>query len=901
MTYHSGKFVDLDPMCQNSEFFDLEVQIGHSIRGKMEVAVIQDLWPRIPELFRAPRFSSYIKSALYSLSWMKEVDENSKIVKQLKERTIDFWGKKEGKLSIKFTMDRYVRDRTKHNFTYGEISGTIGPSHSLESRQFHRFTRVLKGLGCNPRQGGNIRYEENFCTAFFHVNYEKSSVLVDFSNSFRKRPNGDLHDGILKNLHVIVPTDVINDTNFSKCPNDFTDLGSVLYKNKMFLYNMNSIQEFPPNGLEMTIYHQKAVERLRSIPLLVAQLEGKNCMNIVLRENSDGVIVHSLTHNVLRMDPNDTHSFEIYASQFGMPIDGLKISSFLPLNWMKRPRPMLDFFCDSDNPAINDPEDGVTLPEPTRTDQDGLILLNIKANNPGIKLGKYRKECTIDSQIYTVLLNYTSKNNTSQWCDLMINLNIFYDFPEVKEPTWYGNVREVFTRYAYLYPVMRPFIHLEDITNVLQRLRPLKMAMTLPLEHHNFMPISRDLSKKTTNMILRWLENPTIGNPPKVSLDDIKRSIQTAIRFELSTIPLYMTALLSIRPGYNKAAKKTLKHIMIQEMAHTTLAANILNGIGGKPIFNEASAVPVFPSPLPNNPDIVMVLGPLSKSRIEHTFMEIEKPAATVETRCLKYLLKESIHADVLTYKCPITTNPNTISQLYNNILHGIIQLEKEAELENTTIFTGLKSRQVKDDDWYSDVDGKPFAVTNLRTAKRAVAQIVEEGEGSDVCNPLTTSKHLSHYYLFSQMAKERDLIIHSNETCISEGKNRDLYMMETEYCHNGTNLQTCNITYSYNGPNRPLAADGIWPMIEDPQIWKYKINSKAHRYSLQFDSMYTKLLKCFHELFNGHTNKMRFCMSMMYSLLVQGEKLVRTPIEEGIDPMIGPNAGPTFTFIDEY
>lgn len=901
MTHNSAKFVDLDPMCQSSEFFDFEVQIGHSIRGNMEVAVIQDLWPRIPELFRAPRFSSYLKSALNSLSWIKGSKEDSQFILELQQRTMDFWGKKNGKLSIKFTMDRYVRDRTKFNYTYGEISGTIGPSDPRESRQYHRFSRVLKGLGCNPRQGGNIRYEENFCTGFFHVDYKRNSVLADFSNSFRKHSNGDFNKKVLGELHAIVPYSVSLSTEeeFSKCPRKFIDLGKIFYDNKKFMYDMNSFQEFPTKRI-FTNEISKSIQRLRKLPLLIAQISNGKCFKVVLRENFDGIVVSTLAHNVKRLDAFESHSFDVFASKFGVPVENLLLDAFLPERSILRKKPLLDFFCDAENPAINDPQDGVCLPHSIRTDKNGRGILKIKGNNPGRSLGKYRKECHIKSQIYTILVNYTTKNSYSRWGDVMISLNIFTDFPEVKNPTWYENIRDIFTRYAYLYPVMRPFIHLDDYSSVLKKIQPLKLAMSLPFTHHNFMPISRDLSRKSTEMILRWLDNPAKGTLPNMSLDDVKRSLQTAIRFELSTIPLYMTALLSIRPGYNTEAKKTLKHVMIQEMAHTSLAANILNAINGRPIMNKAYALPIFPSPSPNNPDTYMILGPLSKNKIEHIFMEIEKPAATVEVECRRSILAKNDSRYILGYSCPITDNPRTISQLYNNILQGLIHLEEKAQLRNSSIFSNSKEKQLDGEHWYSDVEGKPFAVTNIKSALQAIEQIVEEGEGSDPCNPLTSKNKLSHFYLFSQMLKERDIILHSNESCVSSN-GHGLYMIETEYCHNMSTSKTCSITYSFSGRKRPLAAEGIWPMIEDPQIWKYKINSKAHRYSLQFDSMYTKLLKCFHNVFNGEIFKMKNCMAMMYNLMVQGEKLVRTPIEENGDPLIGPNAGPTFSFIDEY
>src|SRR5690606_2357790 len=82
-------------------------------------------------------------------------------------------------------------------------------------------------------------------------------------------------------------------------------------------------------------------------------------------------------------------------------------------------------------------------------------------------------------------------------------------------------------------------------------------------------------------------------------LEDLYPMLQNAIELEHSTIPPYLTALFSIRPGTSTEARKIVHSIVIEEMMHMTIAANILNAIGGKPQINNPRFVPVYPGPLP--------------------------------------------------------------------------------------------------------------------------------------------------------------------------------------------------------------------------------------------------------------------------------------------------------------
>lgn len=75
-----------------------------------------------------------------------------------------------------------------------------------------------------------------------------------------------------------------------------------------------------------------------------------------------------------------------------------------------------------------------------------------------------------------------------------------------------------------------------------------------------------------------------------------------------------------------------------------------------------------------------------------------------------------------------------------------------------------------------------------------------------------------------------------------------------------------------------------------------YKFGSKAYTKAKTFNEMYSKLLHSLQIVFNGNVDNFDNTIGMMKPLLIYGDQLVQTPIEDDGNPEIGPNAGPTYT-----
>jgi len=72
-----------------------------------------------------------------------------------------------------------------------------------------------------------------------------------------------------------------------------------------------------------------------------------------------------------------------------------------------------------------------------------------------------------------------------------------------------------------------------------------------------------------------------------------------AIELEHATIPAYLASYYSIVPKANLEASAIVRSVVIQEMLHMCIAANLLNALGGLPSIDPPQFIPSYPGPLP--------------------------------------------------------------------------------------------------------------------------------------------------------------------------------------------------------------------------------------------------------------------------------------------------------------
>ena len=112
--------------------------------------------------------------------------------------------------------------------------------------------------------------------------------------------------------------------------------------------------------------------------------------------------------------------------------------------------------------------------------------------------------------------------------------------------------------------------------------------------------------------------------------------LQNAIVLEHATIPPYLTAMFSLKPGTNDAIGALIHSIVIQEMSHMTIAANLLVSIGGSPEINNPRFIPTYPGKLPmgiGGDDFTVPIKRFSKNLVKDVFMVIEEPEHPIDIR----------------------------------------------------------------------------------------------------------------------------------------------------------------------------------------------------------------------------------------------------------------------------
>jgi hypothetical protein len=212
------------------------------------------------------------------------------------------------------------------------------------------------------------------------------------------------------------------------------------------------------------------------------------------------------------------------------------------------------------------------------------------------------------------------------------------------------------------------------------------------------------------------------------TIEDAFELLQMAIELEFSTLPPYLYALYSIKPGTNTEASSRIRFVAMQEMVHLCLACNILNALGKNPVLT----APTYPGPLPGGisgggkEPLIIHLYPFSKGSMSQA-MAIEEP----ESGPIDFP-HELVAAAEPTFM--------TIGQFYNHL---------DSFLETLPASQWKAGRNQIDDHQF--LQGEIFAVNNYADAHLAIQRIVSEGEGTKE-SPLDFAGEVSHYYRFAEI-----------------------------------------------------------------------------------------------------------------------------------------------------
>lgn len=345
---------------------------------------------------------------------------------------------------------------------------------------------------------------------------------------------------------------------------------------------------------------------------------------------------------------------------------------------------------------------------------------------------------------------------------------------------------------------------------------------------------------------------------PINDVDDVYEYLYAALQLEHATIPPYLTALYSIHPGTNSDAFHVIRVVVIEEMLHLTLAANILNAIGGTPDLLRADFVPSYPTYLPDGEEDFQVgLQRFSKEAID-TFLKIERPAEPMRRG---HTLVEYRHAHrglLPAFKADEDTPLRfySIGEFYQAISQGLEKLCNEQGEAN--IFRGDRSRQVTREYYYSG-GGDIVPVYDLASAQLAIRLISEQGEGYDG-GIFDNEGELSHFYRFQQLMLER-------------------YYLIGDTAGNPT-----------GGPVN-IDWNAVYPIQTNAKLADYPSGTPVHTAAVAFNTFYGDFLRRVNHALNGEPQELLDAVGGMFQIRDRFYQLIRNPIPG----QPGVNAAPTF------
>jgi hypothetical protein len=348
------------------------------------------------------------------------------------------------------------------------------------------------------------------------------------------------------------------------------------------------------------------------------------------------------------------------------------------------------------------------------------------------------------------------------------------------------------------------------------------------------------------------------------TLPQLQDMLRTAMQLELSTIPPYLCGLYTIKEGSNVQASTLIRSVVVEEMLHMILVANILNAITvpdpkdpGKKLFDVEQIIPKYPTPLPGNivpamppgqPPFMVHLRKFSREALDE-FCTIERPSDPDES----------------------LTDPNAfdgIGQFYQAIRFGLLHLNESTP---GGIFKGDPARQVTPEHYYGS-GGRIIKVESYADAEAAIAEIVGQGEGID--GTIATDHVMfgegieyAHYFKFQE---------------INFGR---------LYSANDTNFQM-PVKSIPTGAAFDVSWSSVYNMKADPVMKDYKDDPALFEKAVDFNKTYVTLLNNINDAVSGDPGLLIKGIAVMYDLKYKALELLNIPLGNG------ECAGPTFEYV---
>ncbi|MGE7960070.1 ferritin-like domain-containing protein [Pseudomonas sp. NPDC089530] len=336
--------------------------------------------------------------------------------------------------------------------------------------------------------------------------------------------------------------------------------------------------------------------------------------------------------------------------------------------------------------------------------------------------------------------------------------------------------------------------------------------------------------------------------------------LQTAMELELSTIPPYLTALLSLKREKNRVSANLIRSVMMEEMLHMVLVGNLVSSLGGK-ISLGPDNIPGYPLRMEfegkafKDRKFDVDLAAFSAESIQ-TFLQIELPADLARRERL--LTQERIAIPEL-----------TIGDFYQSIITMLETLC--ATYPPSQVFCGDPGKQINEQFYWGGA-GKPIVITGMDTAREALQTIIEQGEGADMSvfdldlHYFDQPEEVAHYFRFKEIAEGRRYRPGDKPSEPPSGER-----FEVDY-------------------------NAVFPIIRNPKHSDYPAGSRLAHLNRSFNQQYSLMLQQLEQAFNGHP-------AVLYDAIINGmhgftpiaQEMMETPISDKTDARHG---APSFEWI---
>jgi hypothetical protein len=305
--------------------------------------------------------------------------------------------------------------------------------------------------------------------------------------------------------------------------------------------------------------------------------------------------------------------------------------------------------------------------------------------------------------------------------------------------------------------------------------------------------------------------------------------------------------MISLHPGKNREIWGIIHSVVIEEMLHMSIAANVLNALGAKPAINKPDFIPSYPGTLPMGigDGLIVGLEKYSAEVVEKVFMEIEEPESPLQfpDATLEAALPEF----------------GTIGEFYQ-----VLQ-KKIADLPGGDTLPGDPARQVTDPTMFPE--SELFPILTKEDAIRGMEIIIDQGEGSPD-SPLDPEGELAHYYRFQELVKGKRLI---KDTSVPQG-------------------------FSFSGDPIPFDSTAVYPLKNNTKSSDLPAGSEQRRQADLFNFTYGKLLNALHRAFNGEPKFLSSTLGLMFDLKLIAETMAAMPISTASG---SEHVGPPFEYVN--